>query len=307
MRILVAIPHYVGPPAPGGTVYGSSQPDAGPVRAAALARTIAGLAVHLGPSQARIGWAGPPPPDAPPVPAGSGRVRFQRANRGALPAALDIRVVVVEDRHVLDRVRLPPSAFQVERVTLDRLGGDPRMLGFACLDLLAAQAEGYDWIGYMEDDTVVGDPWFLRKIALLERASQGEAVLLPNRFEADPEGRYWKLYVDGPIPPRITAPWQDVGRHASMNLSHLGEPVVVERPTNPHAGCWFLSARQFARWRAQPHFADRRPLFIGPLESAATLGVMRTFRVYKPGLDCASFLEAEHLNNRVWIRPRSQA
>lgn len=304
MRILVAIPHYVGPPAAGGTVYGSSQPDAGPARAAALTRTIAGLRVHLGRVQARVGWADPRAGGSDPPPPGLSRVRFERANRPALPEALDIVVGVVEDRHVLDRVLLPAAAFSVERIGLDALGGDPRMLGFACRDILGQRAAGYDWIGYVEDDTVVGDPWFLRKIGLLERATQGEAVLLPNRFEADPAGRFPKLYVDGPIPALVTRRWQDVGQMATMSLSHLGEMVTIERPTNPHAGCWFLSARQFARWQQQPYFADRQPAFIGPLESAASLGIMRTFRLYKPALDSASFLEAEHLNNRTWIRPR---
>ena len=303
MRILVAIPHYLGPPAAGGAVYGSAQPDAGPARAQALTRTIAGLRVHLGDRQARVAWAGPPSPDMPDPPPGLSRVKFERANRAALPAALDIVVVVIRDRHALAGVALPPTAFGVAELSLDEMGGDPRMLGFACHTVLTDRAAGYDWIGYLEDDTVVSDPWFLRKIALLEQASAGEAVLLPNRFETDPGGRFPKLYVDGPIPAHVTRRWQDVGRQRSINLGYLGENVQIERPTNPHAGCWFLSRRQFARWQAQPWFADRRPLFIGPLESAATLGIMRTFRLYKPALDSAAFLEAEHLNNRTWLRP----
>ena len=35
-------------------------------------------------------------------------------------------------------------------------------------------------------------------------------------------------------------------------------------------------------------------MLVGPLESAATLGVMRTFRVYKPADANAAFLELEH-------------
>jgi hypothetical protein len=49
-----------------------------------------------------------------------------------------------------------------------------------------------------------------------------------------------------------------------------------------------------AHWMRQPHFLDRSPAFIGPLESAATLGIMRTFRIYKPARENASFLEIEH-------------
>jgi hypothetical protein len=67
MRILVAIPHYLGPPAAGGAVYGSAQ-----------------------------------------------------------PAALDIVVVVIRDRHALAGVALPPTAFGVAELSLDEMGGDPR-------------------------------------------------------------------------------------------------------------------------------------------------------------------------------------
>ena len=47
-------------------------------------------------------------------------------------------------------------------------------------------------------------------------------------------------------------------------------------------------------WAERRDFLDRSTRFIGPLESAATLGVMRAFRIYKPALDVASFLEIEH-------------
>jgi hypothetical protein len=52
-----------------------------------------------------------------------------------------------------------------------------------------------------------------------------------------------------------------------------------------------------AHWAAQPYFLDRDTGFIGPLESAATLGIMRTFRVYKPANENANFLEIEHYGN----------
>ena len=38
--------------------------------------------------------------------------------------------------------------------------------------------------------------------------------------------------------------------------------------------------------------------FVGPLESAATLGIMRTFKVYKPARENANFLEVEHYGRR---------
>ena len=53
-------------------------------------------------------------------------------------------------------------------------------------------------------------------------------------------------------------------------------------------------------WTEQPYFLDRERSFFSPTESAATLGLMRTFRVYKPELAMASFLEIEHYGSG-WI------
>ena len=41
---------------------------------------------------------------------------------------------------------------------------------------------------------------------------------------------------------------------------------------------------------------------VGPLGSAATLGVMKTFRVYKPANETAGFLEVEHPGSRFLTR-----
>jgi hypothetical protein len=74
----------------------------------------------------------------------------------------------------------------------------------------------------------------------------------------------------------------------------MEQPVVFQRALNPHSGCFFLNAKQMAYWASQPYFLDRDTSFIGPLESVATLGIMRTFRIYKPGPAYASFLEIQH-------------
>jgi hypothetical protein len=76
--------------------------------------------------------------------------------------------------------------------------------------------------------------------------------------------------------------------------------VVCVRANNPHAGCFLLSAEQMEHWADQPHFLDRKARFVGPLESAATLGILRTFRIYKPSPQNANFLEIEHAGNH-WI------
>ncbi|MCC7274213.1 MAG: calcium-binding protein [Alphaproteobacteria bacterium] len=303
-RLLVAIPHYVGPPAAGAAHYGSVLPGAAAARARALERTIAGLRENLGPRQARIEGrirrrSAIETPHG--TLEGASTVVFRQANLPALPARFDIVVVTIPGRNALDLLDLPRDWFEVLEVPLDRLGGDPRMLGFACHEALAARAAGYDWFGYLEDDVAIADGWFLRKVALIESQTNGAAVLLPNRFERRPGRHIDKLYIDGPLADGYTATWQDIAVDRGLRVAYLDGAVILERPANPHAGCFFISASQLARWRAQPWFGDRDTSFQGPLESAATLGIMRTFRIYKPALRHASFLEAEHLNNRDWL------
>ena len=58
-------------------------------------------------------------------------------------------------------------------------------------------------------------------------------------------------------------------------------------------------------WASKPYFLDRDISFAGPLESAATLGIMKTFRVYKPAPASAGFFEIRHANARYlgnWLK-----
>jgi hypothetical protein len=93
---------------------------------------------------------------------------------------------------------------------------------------------------------------------------------------------------------RVTAPFQDLSQARPLVGTVLGAPVVFQGTLNPHSGCYFLNARQMELWTKPPYFLDRDTSFIGPLESAATLGIMRTFAVYKPAPQNASFLEVQH-------------
>jgi hypothetical protein len=48
---------------------------------------------------------------------------------------------------------------------------------------------------------------------------------------------------------------------------------------------------------AQANFLDMDASFISPLESSATLGIMKTFRVYKPATQNTNFLEIQHFGD----------
>src|SRR5207237_1243261 len=80
----------------------------------------------------------------------------------------------------------------------------------------------------------------------------------------------------------------------TLRSAVIGLDVAFRRTSNPHSGCFFLNLDQMKDWAGRDHFLDRNVSFIGPLESAASLGIMRTFRVYKPAVENANFLEIEH-------------
>lgn len=175
---------------------------------------------------------------------------------------------------------------------------DPRFLGFECHKVLRSGLGQFDYFGYLEDDLRIGDGLFFVKLAWFG-AQFGEAALLqPNRFEIAADPVPYKLYIDGnPRDPTLVGPQRGDGQ-PRLTVPVLGRTMAFQRVNNPHSGCFFLSAAQLARWAEQPDFAVPSAAFVGPLESAATLGIMRHFRVYKPARENAAFLEIEHLDPR---------
>ncbi|WP_029008270.1 hypothetical protein [Azospirillum halopraeferens] len=275
MRILVAIPHYV---RPGSGYYGSTAAGTdGTERGAALQETIAALHRCLGPRQSLLLNR-----------RANVRIRTNRAD----DSVLDVVVVTTGEHHDLARLRLPPDTWRRRATTVE-----PLALGFECHAALAEGIGAYDWFAYLEDDLVVEDAAFLVKLAWFLGLVGPEALLLPNRFEVLPDSPE-KLYIDGHVDPAFAGRWQDVRDRSRLTGRVMGAPVTLWRPNNPHAGCFILSEAQMRRWAEQPHFLDRDTSFAGPLESAATLGMLKTFRIYKPAPDSAGFLEIRHRNNR---------
>jgi hypothetical protein len=275
MRILAAIPHYF-PRArvesPDGRWHGSVGMGPEP-RIAALSLCVSALHQLYGPAQYLI----------------------DHATRSALPAnqqtlgRVDVIVCAAGDDHLLDRLPLPAGSF-----THRRADGPPRLLGFECHAVLRDRLGDYDYFAYLEDDLIARDPWLFVKLGWFT-AVLGDGVLLqPNRYEVGPLGLVHKAYIDGDLAAEVTAPYQNIEEAPVATGRLLGTTVTFHRTTNPHAGCFFLNARQMETWARQPYFLDRDTSFIGPLESAATLGIMRTFRVYKPAPESAGFLEIEH-------------
>jgi hypothetical protein len=275
MRILAAIPHYyaaAGAAPAGGVQHGSVGGDPAP-RVAALSACIAALHQLYGPAQYLI----------------------DQATRVALPAngqtagRIDVVVCTTGANHLLGRLPLPSGSYAHHAT-----GSPPTLLGFECHAVLRDRLGEYDYYAYLEDDLIARDPWLFVKLQWFTAQLGDDVLLQPNRYEVGPLGLVHKAYIDGDLSVEVTAPFQNVEEAPVATGRLLGTSVTFRRAKNPHAGCFFLNARQMESWARRPDFLDRDTGFIGPLESAATLGVMRAFRIYKASAESAGFLEIEH-------------
>jgi hypothetical protein len=272
LRILITIPHYVRPgeARSDGRRYGALVADPA-VRVEALRACLTALHRLFG---------------APPCFIDHHR-RAAQVHQTVVPHTLAVIVCTTGDAHILNR--LAPECYSHHATA-----AEPALLGFACHDVLRERLGGFDYYGYLEDDLILHDPWFFLKLAWFNRHAGDDKLLQPNRFEAGLGHAVPRVYVDGDVNPAATAPFQDIGDSGPLTGEVMGVRVEFRRTTNPHSGCFFLNARQMAHWVAQPHFADRGSRFIGPLETAASLGIMRTFKVYRPAPANADFLEVQH-------------
>ncbi len=220
---------------------------------------------------------------------------IDHARRIALPAnertagLVDVVVCTTGNEHLLDLLPLPAGSF-IHHPTVC----PGPLLGFECHAALRDRLGEYDYYVYLEDDLIARDPWLFVKLGWFTAELGDGALLQPNRYEVGPLGLVHKAYIDGDLADEVTAPFQDVTAAPLATAGLFGTTIKFRRTRNPHAGCFFLNARQMETWARQPYFLDRDTRFVGPLESAATLGIMRTFRVYKAAVETAGFLEIEH-------------
>ncbi len=275
MRVLITIPHYFDPA--GGQAHGSLGGAAG-VRATALSLCLRTLSLSTALSQEM--W----------FREHDHLVPMQLEPHD--PVTADVVICTSRGNHCLSQLVPPYHAFHHHATA-----AEPQLLGFECHAVLHAHLGQYDLYGYLEDDLLIHDQAFWSKQAWFHALSNDGCVLQPNRFElVTEEDTLRKVYIDF----EFDSSADMRARTEDAITGHVfGSPVTFCRTSNPHAGCFFLTNRQMALWASQPYFLDRATRFVGPLESAATLGLVRTFRVYKPAPAHASFLEIEHVG-QTW-------
>jgi hypothetical protein len=280
MRVLIVIPHYFG--GTDDSPNRSRMTAARPERLRALIATISSLHQALGTATYGLDH--------------HGRVSTQMAP----PHALDIIVCTTGATHLLSDCGAISPLFHRRETNVD-----PLLLGFECHKVLREARGDYDYYGYVEDDIVLTDPLFFAKRQLFDSQFGPGALLQPHRYEASPVAPVNKLYVDYRLNPRVTAGYQDIAEQAKLEMPFLSSTVRFERTPYPSAGCFFLNDQQLAAWTDSPHFLDGDVSYLSPGDSAVTLSVMKTFRIYKAVLDHAWFLEVLHASPR-WIGSANQ-
>jgi hypothetical protein len=206
---------------------------------------------------------------------------------------LDIVICTTGDSHLVNQL-LIPSHFYRHHPT----EAEPMLLGFECQAVLRDCLGQYDYYCFLEDDLILHDPWFFAKLSWFSDQAGDLCLLQPHRYEISSHAITSKAYIDGDLAPRVTEQFQNVNERSQLKSIIMGVPIAFQRTLNPHSGCYFLNAKQMAYWAKQSYFLDRDTSFISPLESAATLGIMKTFRVYKSVVQQASFLEIQHYGTK---------
>jgi hypothetical protein len=275
-RILIAIPHFYKQGDNASYGSGSAQPE---IRFAALLRCLAGLHQTFGPKQGVLDIA----------------TRTAYPANQALWNTLDIVICTTGQSHLLQRFGHAPALFKHQPTS-----AEPMRLGYACHTVLREAAGRYDLYGYMEDDLVLHDPLFLDKLDAFRGYAGEGSVLQPNRFEVALGRPFDKLYIDGDLRRGLVEQFVNFadGAPEAVDMPVFGRTMRFARTLNPHSGCFFLTNQQLGAWANCPEVMRGDTSFVGPLESAATLGLMRAFAVYKPHAANAGLLEIEHCGTR---------
>ena len=273
MRILFTIAHFYNPTGDG--KHASQRNDPQP-RLNALTACVTSLQALYGKSQCMIHI---------------GECATISANQ-AQSHEIDVVICTTQGYHLLPQLPVQPKSFMHHATKCE-----PLLLGFECQAVLRACLDKYDYFCYLEDDLILHDPWFFSKLKWFTHHGGNGNLLQPNRYEVSAQGAVFKAYIDGDLATTATAKFQNVEEHRQLFGKIMEQSIAFERSLNPHSGCYFLNAQQMAHWANQPNFLDRDTSFIGPLESAATLGIMRNFRVYKSSPSYANFFEIQHFGS----------
>ena len=272
MKILIAVVHHWNPDGP--RTHQSLRPNPRP-RLHALQSQILGF-LRMGYKQGQLDIK---------------ERRITPANQ-LFKHSLDIRIVTDGSHTVLDKLSSNWLSVITEEV---REPLSALHLGFEAQKLLAEHLDDdFDLYAYFEDDLIVQDPLFFHKINWFAREMGDSNLLLPHRYEVPGEPSFVdRFYIDGPIEENdLRLVVSELPPALMMNLPE--SRIYFASPRNPHSGCFVLTNEQLRRWVEHSCWQDGDCSYITPLESAATLGIGKMFSLYKPVMQCASWLDVQH-------------
>jgi len=174
----------------------------------------------------------------------------------------------------------------------------PTNLGFACHQILKDNVNNFDYFCYIEDDMIIHDPYFFWKLEWFNKNVGNDYILQPLQYEISKKAIVKKLYIGATIPEHWTKKHRKFDGLNNISLHYLNREIIFCPAKNPHSGAFFLNNEQFQKWISMPYFLDGDSSFIGPMESAATLGIMKCFIPYKPCSEFANFFEIQHGDSR---------
>ena len=272
MKILVAIVHYWNPK--GGGEHESLRPDPSP-RINALQSQLLSL-LRCSSNQSVL------------------HMKDRAIYRANNAYRHDITLSIITDgcHHVLDLID-PSFASVFNHIKTQPVNS--KLLGFEAQKYLASHVSSdFDLLCYLEDDLIIHDPLLFDKAQWFSNFFGNESILLPHRYEVVSTPHIVdRLYIDGPI---SDADLRQVIPHSPpvQLIDWYGQTVPFSSPENPHSGCFFLNSKQFSLWTSSDVWQDNDISFISPLESAATLGISKVFKLFKPSLSHAAFFQLQH-------------
>lgn len=181
--------------------------------------------------------------------------------------------------------------YQSKRIEVrDDFTGDPMFVEFAAQEVFIENQEKYDWFLTIEDDIVIHDSLFIKKLEQFNQKMDNPLILLqPHRYEMR-LGE--KVYFD--LNWRVEG--QDFKWNAFATLN-LGE-IKFGECSNPHAGMYCLNRTQLSLWEKSGRHWNRKVVMVGPLESAMSGSLFEVFRIYKSHPENIGYLEVQHWDQK---------
>lgn len=210
---------------------------------------------------------------------------------------LDLVLLIHGDNHLIDDNLIKKYGLKIIKVKTD----NPRMIPFAAQKVMAEFSNSYEWFVYSEDDLAIRDSLFFHKLTLFQNKFGFTRLLQPNRFEINKSALRFKTYVDGDLRIGFIKPFLEKVDEQSNTLTLKDQgsfDIHFLRALNPHSGFFALAAAQLKYWMAQKHFMDLDCTFVSPLESGATLGILKTFSIYKSIVPNLGYFEIEHIDKK---------